>query len=648
MSSTKNYTFEASSNYTYNSDEINLSNGKVKPGFTDNEGLTFQQDFTSDTGFSYDSSLTEFSAGKIQQKDQRPANSIVAGTFLTSLNASWGAVSFSDLTATPTGTPSVVSEKAYCPPGNNGFYWEDPLIGALGGDFVLKFEYYPGFTGNPSNITNIIGFEPPSGSLDRVLFAIGSSGGIRLTANGTIYANFGAVSFTAGQKYVIEAICVSDSVSLYVDDVLIGTLLIAGGQGNTATRLVIGAARSAYQRADGYYDNIILYSTASQTISYTVPDYIYLEDKITLPLFTYAMPGNLQAFTAISSTENGAFGYILNSMYWNGSTWLLSDETYSQTNSVTDANSNISTLQAADTLSVMLLTVSSNTQMWIDSLTVTYTGQLYTTSNPKITTLEDVSLQVFTSLAHTLAAAGLDTVKYTLLKGSTEYYWDGADWVESDETYAQTNVIAELNTNASSFTDEETNFFLSAYLHSEDGSTAPELDNILLTYSATTFFVEDGTGREESNSYASVQEFKDYFEKFNITISDSTEDIRAWLMEATLYTDTKYLYDGYKADEDQALEFPRLLFYDNRGKYYSSSTIPQYLKNGVFELAYFIKENGTLTPNVTCTGIKSKKIGPLSVTYDNQENRLTEPFCAKAEMWFSRITKDNAVEVLPV
>jgi len=77
---------------------------------------------------------------------------------------------------------------------------------------------------------------------------------------------------------------------------------------------------------------------------------------------------------------------------------------------------------------------------------------------------------------------GTDEIKYNLKKGTSWYYWNGTAWAVSNGTYAQANTAAEIQINKATFTTEGVFSAVKIFLHSVDGSTTPEIDNILITY----------------------------------------------------------------------------------------------------------------------------------------------------------------------
>lgn len=80
------------------------------------------------------------------------------------------------------------------------------------------------------------------------------------------------------------------------------------------------------------------------------------------------------------------------------------------------------------------------------------------------------------------------------------------------------------------------------------------------------FVVEDGTGKEDANSYASVEFADAYFSDRGITAWTGTVDQKqTYLIRATDYIDGRFAnyFSGqrlYTSEPDQALQFPRDAF----------------------------------------------------------------------------------------
>ncbi len=170
--------------------------------------------------------------------------------------------------------------------------------------------------------------------------------------------------------------------------------------------------------------------------------------------------------------------------YWSGAAWVVSSG-YAQSNSSTTINSNISTFPI--TLSgikvrVYLHSNDGSTTPSIDNLVINYDDELYPITNPIIYPTTAINAASISAFVASIVSSGLDSVRFTISVDGVEYYWDTLDWVTSSG-YAQTNTAAEINTNIDLLDLGSGALVMPiAYLHSNDGTTTPELSLIQLTY----------------------------------------------------------------------------------------------------------------------------------------------------------------------
>jgi hypothetical protein len=153
------------------------------------------------------------------------------------------------------------------------------------------------------------------------------------------------------------------------------------------------------------------------------------------------------------------------------------------------------------------------------------------------------------------------------------------------------------------------------------------------------FVVEDGTGLETATSYVEIAEFKQYFENKGKSFTEADAVIQAWLNDASNYADCNNQWSGVVASEDQGLEIPRTLWYNNRG-FDLSETVPTALKNGVSELAY-ARAGGSATASVYDGDVKRKSIGPLTVELRSSSEITGKASYPAADDWFSKLGRND-------
>lgn len=131
------------------------------------------------------------------------------------------------------------------------------------------------------------------------------------------------------------------------------------------------------------------------------------------------------------------------------------------------------------------------------------------------------------------------------------------------------------------------------------------------------FTVEDGTGVDGANSYATVSEADDYHEdRGNTSWTGTDEAKQAALVKATDYIEGRWAgsFKGQKEfNTDQPLSFPRSYLYDRNGDLVEG--VPDKLKAAVFEYALralttslFVDPSATSTQQISRL---REKIGPI-------------------------------------
>lgn len=496
MSVNLTFPFDNAADYNFNADLISVSGGKAALKIINNPSQTFSQAFTADTGFTYDSAKTEFTGGIMRQKDTRPANATFGANYTSSINGNWGGGS---LTASGTGT---VSGGKLDLTGDTVKYVDYAALANANSlqTGCIKFKITPNYNVGPVSDNYLFTIFKAAGDYKNAIFirhTTGDSfgGALILTMyNSSRVAiinekNFGAWKTTLGTEYEMELNwdITTGATRLFINGVQIGTTATETGVRNTDfSYFRIGCNNPGNSNANFKIDDILVFSsvqhTANYTPGYTVENNIYCADIIDCPVFTYPGVGALQAFTNWATTITSAPHFCLNGKAWNGASWEDVIPLYSNTNTSAEVFANIATLPASDTLTVQILWDDGTTRMDIDMLTVTYTGQTYSTANPTIegnTSWLTDGIEAFTA---TDTITGDDNIKYVLKKGTDWYYWTGTAWAVSSD-YAQSSTESDIDTNIAAFTTDQATVKFKAYLHSEDGTSTPEISNLEINYS---------------------------------------------------------------------------------------------------------------------------------------------------------------------
>lgn len=141
--------------------------------------------------------------------------------------------------------------------------------------------------------------------------------------------------------------------------------------------------------------------------------------------------------------------------------------------------------------------------------------------------------------------------------------------------------------------------------------------------------VEDGTGKDDAESYVSVAEVDAYFLARGVSWNelpaspDPTASKEAFLRRATDYIDAKYgdLFKGVRTNDTQALYWPRSYVYLD-GVLLEDTTLPTALKRATFEAAKVIglgEDIDVTLERGNRIRTKTETVGPISqrVAYSN-------------------------------
>lgn len=135
--------------------------------------------------------------------------------------------------------------------------------------------------------------------------------------------------------------------------------------------------------------------------------------------------------------------------------------------------------------------------------------------------------------------------------------------------------------------------------------------------------VEDGTGIANAVSYVSVEDATAYHTIYGNTVwTDNVEKQESSLARATQMIDMLWgpKFISRKATKGQALQFPRLGFYDNNAIHVDGDEIPKCLKDAVCELAVLFITDGELIVTDGDVNVKRRKqkVGDLEEEVEYQ------------------------------
>lgn len=454
--------------------------------------VDFTEDFADDTDHTYDSDESEFVGGQVEQKDQRSTGYTLYDDFSDSSNANWGIG-----TLTRNLQSAIVADGLLdCTGGTpkRAYYNSDNLTN-LDDGIVIDILFRPDFNSAPGEITYLAHiFQSTVNSIQIYLNVTGSIIIRALDAAGgyAINRTISKSDWIQDQEYRLTLFLNSGDSRAYLDESLKFTDSNTWNRDTGNPLLYVGSNSSFSANSHFKFDSIYIGTNVDYVTDAVYSSTMYVETSDILPEMAHTGDGTIKLFNSLSMTYSGAPRILLeigrsgNKLYWDGASWAISDETYAQATDLVTYNANCTSLpvDGEEYGQFTIVFPDSNSQSAVSSLTADMNvDNGYLTTNPTIEPNASFRTDNITSLAATYTATGSDTVNCILKKNGTWYYWDGAAWVASDGTYAQSVSLADCISNIGALADQSTVVKIKIFLHSADGTTTPTISNLTFTYS---------------------------------------------------------------------------------------------------------------------------------------------------------------------
>lgn len=128
--------------------------------------------------------------------------------------------------------------------------------------------------------------------------------------------------------------------------------------------------------------------------------------------------------------------------------------------------------------------------------------------------------------------------------------------------------------------------------------------------------IEDGTGKADAESYATVTQLQARAAALGVTVSTKVSECEILLRKAMQKMQRGDEYQGYRVNRTQALDFPRVGIIINRFGYASGELPPQLVEA---QIIFAIEAQSTnLLPTVKANAVGSvveKTVGPITTRY---------------------------------
>lgn len=138
-----------------------------------------------------------------------------------------------------------------------------------------------------------------------------------------------------------------------------------------------------------------------------------------------------------------------------------------------------------------------------------------------------------------------------------------------------------------------------------------------------------------ANTYILSVDSNTYFEArvSGSSWEDIDDEIRATaLVHATRVLDYSYDWNGYKTNNDQALDWPRENVWDKNDLLLDENTIPTKVKEAICELAYFLTTEDKFAEPES-KGIREMKAGSLNIIFDKRDPKEVLPANVLDMLW---------------
>ncbi len=506
MSIELSFPFTTASNYTLSdSDKIEIYNGVVRLKGQSTSTGTFTEPYNDTSGIdSYDNTKLTIGGGAAQQLSGIPnynGNESGMATFTNSIDLTWNSVDYDKNTGTGVGSPTVGGGKLLL--NSSSIKYVTYTCGfAISNTCTIRFKVIPRYTGSPSTQMGFLLLNDGTSSYESTIYIYHDTDGklkvLLYNASGILIAtqDYGTWSPTNGTEYEIEFATNTTNQYLFIDGTLIAGKTDSGTRSLSAssTILRLGSNLDGDIISNFRLDDLMIFTSIQNTTTYSpasyTAEYFWAASTVVFKQKSYSTTGRpISIVSTINDKDldiSEDLKYIINGLYWNGSIWTTSDGTIDQANTESEIAANDQYLSILTTLDLKMLLPNNNGVVgWdIASTAMNYSNEGYYNDNPYVEGNATWIHEGMSGFAQTATITGYDAVKYTLYKGSTQYYVLNGTWTTSDGTYSQASTAAEILADISDFTDGTVSVTskFRAFLHSNNGNTTPELNTLTINY----------------------------------------------------------------------------------------------------------------------------------------------------------------------
>jgi len=347
-------------------------------------------DFTVPTNYTYDSDKVEVVGDKAKLKSLIPLDATFYANYNTNVNGTWGS---GVLTGIPIGGASVNGGLLDLAHSDKRYVNYDAVDNADSQQTgCIRFKYVPNFI-TPVGEHYVFSICKENNSLLNLIAYRDTGSHHRLhihdsTGASIIECYFGYKQWVASQEYEIEFnwdLTIGE-IRMFIDGVQFSTTKIATGTRDSDINLFrIGSNYQASSNSNFSINTIVLFSTVQHTANYT-PDWSIVPDSkydisnpniITNASFRHENLDDFIETINISGGDNVKYQLSKNGVwyYWNGTIWVVSNGSYTQSNTGSEiiANKDSFTGDVITTqIKVLLHSAIGDTTPDIDKIAIEY------------------------------------------------------------------------------------------------------------------------------------------------------------------------------------------------------------------------------------------------------------------------------------
>ena len=360
--------------------------------------------YTTDTNYSFDSNLIEVTGGVAKLKSQVPTDATFGANYTTDEDGVFGD---GVLTGTLNGTATVSGGKldltgnvlkyvSYDPVDN----FDSTTVG------TIRMRITPNYSGNPTNDSIFFSISRNDASSDNMILLKQRPNGqvaVFMRSESTVSIMAATLATwvpVSGTEYEFELNwdITSGATRLFIDGVQFGSTQIDTGTRDTNVGLFrVGTFRSS-EVADFKVDDVLIFSTVQHTADYT-PGYTVSKYSMDNPVITTNASfgaSEIETFTA-TEVKSGSdeLKYIITAdgqdRYVTGGSAANSDGTYAQASTETEMSSdinNIVSIRRTVTIKTFLSSADGSTTPEIDLISVLYNAALADPTTPTLVEVE--------------------------------------------------------------------------------------------------------------------------------------------------------------------------------------------------------------------------------------------------------------------